>query len=135
MKYYLEAFQKYAVFTGRSSRSEFWFFQLFTFLVTILLAVIAGVVAAITGAAENVAIWPADLYIFATLIPSIAISVRRLHDIRLSGWWFLLSFVPLFGSVALLVMFCLDSQPGSNQFGPNPKDAVQPAPRADTTLA
>ena len=64
------------------------------------------------------------LFVLATLIPTIAVLVRRLHDTDRSGWWVLINFIPLIGSLVLLVFAVLDSQPGANRFGPNPKGVM-----------
>ena len=61
------------------------------------------------------------IFALALLVPSIALAVRRLHDIGKSGWWYLIALIPLIGLLVLLYFFVLDSQPGSNQYGPNPK--------------
>jgi len=65
------------------------------------------------------------IYALAALVPSLAVDVRRLHDIGKSGWWLLIAFVPIVGGIILLVWCATDSQPGDNQYGPNPKS---PAP-------
>jgi uncharacterized membrane protein YhaH (DUF805 family) len=121
MRYYFEAFKKYALFSGRSTRSEYWFFFLFNLFAALIIGVISGFIGAMLGLDRETATGLADLYFLAVLVPSIAISVRRLHDIGFSGLWVLLSFVPFLGGIALLVMYCSDSQPGPNRFGPNPK--------------
>lgn len=64
------------------------------------------------------------LYSFAILIPAIAVSIRRLHDTGRSGWWFLICFIPLIGTIVLFVFMVLDSEPGENQYGPNPKNGI-----------
>ena len=61
------------------------------------------------------------LYSLAVLIPSIAVSVRRLHDINRSGWWLLIGLIPIIGAIILLIFAAKDSQPGENQYGPNPR--------------
>lgn len=99
-------FIHYADFKGRSRRSEYWWAWLFT-------ALVAGVLSAIVPALSGV--WS-----LAILVPSLAISVRRLHDIGKSGWWYLICLIPLVGSIILLVWSCKDSGP-DNQWGPNPK--------------
>ena len=104
-------FSKYADFSGRARRSEYWWFALFYGLVTLVLVLLVYV----TGSSLPM------LLILGLVVPTIAVSVRRLHDTSKSGWWYLLSFVP-FGSIVLLVFFCLDSHP-DNQYGPNPKGA------------
>jgi len=112
MNWYLEVLKKYAVFTGRTRRKEYWMFFLVYTIIYILLAVIDAM---LTAGLLSI------LYILAMLIPAIAVTIRRLHDIGRSGWWWLLAFIPLDG-IVLLVFACLDSNPGENQFGPNPKE-------------
>lgn len=122
IEYYKAVLNKYADFTGRARRSEYWFFVLGNLIIYIGLAVIGGLLGGITGSEEG-AIVPIALigiFVLAILIPSIAVGVRRLHDTGKSGWWYLISLVP-FGSIVLLVFFCMDSEPGANQWGPNPK--------------
>lgn len=122
IEYYKAVLNKYADFTGRARRSEYWFFALGNLIIYIGLAVIGGLLGGITGSEEG-AIVPIALigiFVLAILIPSIAVGVRRLHDTGKSGWWYLISLVP-FGSIVLLVFFCMDSEPGANQWGPNPK--------------
>jgi uncharacterized membrane protein YhaH (DUF805 family) len=97
------AFSKYATFTGRASRSEYWWFALFNFIVSLVLSVLFAPLSV--------------LYSLATLIPAIAIGVRRLHDIGRSGWWLLIGFVPLVGIVVLIVFFVMASEPRQNQYG------------------
>ncbi|MNZ89121.1 Inner membrane protein YhaI [compost metagenome] len=63
----------------------------------------------------------AGLYSLAILLPSLALVVRRLHDTGRSGWWVLIGFIPLIGFIVLLVFMCTDSDPDTNQYGPNPK--------------
>lgn len=121
MSYFLEALGKYAVFSGRSRRSEYWFFVLFTFLIGLLLGAVGLSVARATGGPPTLAEYFVDFFSLLIFIPSLAVSVRRLHDIGMSGWWVLLNFVPL-GGLVLLVLFCQDSQPGDNAYGPNPKE-------------
>jgi uncharacterized membrane protein YhaH (DUF805 family) len=107
-------FQQYAGFTGRARRSEYWYFVLFT----VLVYVAASVVDAVLGIPVFTL-----LTVLALLVPTLAVSVRRLHDTGRSGWWMLLSLVP-FGGIVLLVFDCLDSEPGPNRFGPSPKQPV-----------
>lgn len=121
MKYYFEAFQKYAVFSGRATRSEFWFFFLFNLLATLLVGFVAGIIGALAGWDTVTTEGLADIYLLVVLLPWLALNVRRLHDIGLSGWWLLISLVPLLGTIAMLVLCAQDSQPGPNRFGPNPK--------------
>ena len=121
MNWYLEVLKKYAVFSGRARRKEYWLFFLFSILISIVLTVLDTV----TGSYN--AHWGVGLlsgiYALAVLIPSIAVSVRRLHDTDRTGWWLLIGLVPIIGVIVLLVFMVLDSQQGENQYGPNPKAA------------
>ena len=101
--------QKYAKFDGRAMRSEYWWYALFVFVVAIVLAIVDNL---IIGASLLGGIWS-----LATLIPSIAVGVRRLHDLDKSGWWLLLGLVPLIGFIVLLYWFCQPGTPGPNQYG------------------
>lgn len=119
MSCYLAVLEKYAVFTGRARRREYWYFFLFNILILILLA---GIDAAIGAFSPQARIGPlSGLYSLAVLIPGLAVSVRRLHDTNRSGWWILIALVPLVGAVGLLVFLVQDSQTGQNQYGPSPK--------------
>lgn len=112
MNYFIEAFKKYAVFSGRARRKEYWMFVLFT--------VIIGIVLAIVDAFIGVQIL-SSVFSLALLVPSLSLLWRRLHDTGRSGWWFLFAFVPLVGSITLLVFMCLDGEAGENKYGHNPK--------------
>ncbi|MGX4690553.1 DUF805 domain-containing protein [Streptomyces sp. JNUCC 63] len=115
MNWYLEVLKKYAVFSGRARRKEYWMFVLFNFIVSIVLLAI--------GKAIGVEVL-SGLYSLAVLLPGLGVAVRRLHDTGRSGWWILIGLVPLVGFIVLLVFTVSDSQPGDNQYGPNPKAAV-----------
>jgi uncharacterized membrane protein YhaH (DUF805 family) len=115
------ALGKYATFSGRARRSEYWvfiFFYLFVYVAFLIAGALTKSSSATLGAALSLT---GAVFSLAMIIPSIAVSVRRLHDTDRSGWWFLLALVPLIGSLVLMVFFLLDSQPGDNRFGPNPK--------------
>ena len=120
MKYFLYCLQHYADFNGRARRSEYWYFVLFNFIVSILIGLSLGVIAGLLNVPALV--YLAYLWSLAVFIPSLAVSVRRLHDIGRSGWWLLLSLIPLVGAIILILWHCTDSQPGANQYGPNPKE-------------
>ena len=113
MNWYLEALKKYAVFSGRARRKEYWFFILFNAIISFALIIIeylAGGPGFVVG-----------IYYLAIAIPSLAVLVRRLHDTDRSGWWFFINFVPLIGGIIILVFTVQDSQPDENRYGPNPK--------------
>ncbi|KKW41684.1 MAG: hypothetical protein UY92_C0014G0009 [Candidatus Magasanikbacteria bacterium GW2011_GWA2_56_11] len=113
---YLAVLKKYAIFSGRSNRREYWTFVLFHVLVTIILSTMDSIMESRLGASFLVGI-----YALATLVPSLAVGVRRLHDTNRSGWWVLIGFIPVIGSIILIFFLAADSQPGDNQYGPNPK--------------
>ena len=112
LNYYTDVLKKYAVFSGRAGRQEYWMFFLYN--------LIFAIVAFILDKTISIGYFGA-LYGFAVFIPSLAVSVRRLHDTGRSGWWLLIDFVPFVGGIILIVFLVLDSQPGDNQYGPNPK--------------
>ena len=118
MNWYLEVLRKYAVFDGRARRTEFWLFFLFNCIIALVLSIIEAIVGITSIAGASIF---GSLYMLAVFIPYLAVGVRRLHDTGRSGWWMLISFVPIIGSIVLLVFFVQDSQDGHNQYGPNPK--------------
>jgi len=116
MNYFLDVItKKYAEFNGRATRSEYWYFTLFSLIAYIIAGVVDGLLAGVTGGLPALSI----LLMLGFLIPSIAVGVRRLHDIGKSGWWYLLALVPLV-SLVLIAFFVIDSKE-DNQYGPNPK--------------
>lgn len=119
MHYYLGVLKKYAVFKGRARRKEYWMFVLFNLIFSFVLVIIEVVLGISIESDISVL---STLYGLAVMIPSIAVSVRRLHDTNHSGWWFLISLVPLIGGIVLFIFMVQDSQPGENQYGPNPKE-------------
>ena len=150
MEWMILPFKRYAEFSGRSRRMEFWMFTLFNIIVFIVLAIlIFGVMGAGQGMADQID--PANplsvygvifsgaglllvLYWLVALIPSIAVAVRRLHDRDMSGWWYLgfivasmIPFVGILASIAFLVIMLLPGTQGPNRFGPDPKDPSQAA--------
>jgi len=113
VNWYLKVLKNYAVFNGRARRKEYWMFNLFNTIFAIILSIVEvfiGLSSVLVG-----------FYSLALLIPSLAVLVRRLHDTGKSGWWVLISLIPIIGSIILLVFTCLDSQEGENNYGPNPK--------------
>lgn len=122
MSWFVEALKKYAVFGGRSRRREYWFFVLFSSIIALALSAVDGLIGTFSSSAGIGLL--SGIFSLAILVPSIAVIVRRLHDTDRSGWWFLISFVPLIGTIVLIVFAIQDSTPGSNRYGPNPKTAV-----------
>jgi uncharacterized membrane protein YhaH (DUF805 family) len=133
MKYYFLAFKRYAVFSGRASRPEFWYFFLFNIIAALIFGFLAGVVGVLLGLDTPTTEGLANLYTLVALLPWLAVNARRLHDTGLSGWWILISLVPLLGLIAMLVLCAQDSQPGPNRFGPNPNDVASPLERTGAT--
>ena len=131
MNWYLYVLKNYATFSGRARRKEYWMFFLFNVLISLglgVLDVVAG-----TYSVEYETGFFSALYSLLVLIPSIAVSVRRLHDTNRSGWWVVISLIPIIGVLVLFVFTCLDSQPGTNRFGVNPKEAAsQTLPAVET---
>lgn len=113
--YYKLAFQKYADFSGRSRRSEYWYFVLFNALISWALLFLGGVIGEVVGLALY------GIYALAAIIPSLAVLVRRLHDTGRSGWWFLIAFIPLVGGILLIVWLATDGVGEQNRWGSNPK--------------
>ena len=122
MNWYLEVLKKYAVFSGRARRKEYWYFVLFNIIISIVLVMIDSMTGSFS--AEGGMGLLSGIYTLAVLIPSVAVSVRRLHDTNRSGWWLLISLVPLIGGFVLLVFLVFDSEPEENQYGANPKLAT-----------
>ncbi len=110
-------FGQYATFTGRARRSEYWYFTLFNFLVSLVISVLWAVILRGEGSLNFLS----GIWTLATFVPSLAVSIRRLHDTGKSGWYCLISLIPLVGAIILIVFLATDSQPGTNQYGPNPK--------------
>ena len=117
MQHFMDAMNHYADFSGRARRKSFWMFYLFY----IIFAIVAGVVDGILGSNGIVSI----IYLLAMLIPTISLTVRRLHDTTHSGWWILIGLVPLVGPIVLLIFYLSNSHPGENIYGPNPKDVIE----------
>lgn len=105
-------FGKYVVFEGRALRSEFWYFQLFMFVVC---AILNAILPPLSGA-----------FGLAALLPNLGVGARRLHDIGKSGWWQLLLLLPFIGAIVLIVWWATKGEPGDNRFGlaPVPQTAT-----------
>jgi uncharacterized membrane protein YhaH (DUF805 family) len=124
MDWYVKVLKKFAEFSGRAQRAEYWFFVLFNSIIA--LALMGGAMAA--GGQESsmggILMMVYNIYNLAVLVPSLAVSVRRLHDTNRSGWWLLIALIPCVGAIILIVFFVQDSDPGPNRFGPNPKMGI-----------
>jgi uncharacterized membrane protein YhaH (DUF805 family) len=135
MSLMFEPLRKYASFSGRARRREYWLWQVFLFLVSLffaglLLATLpagwdmadpdAMVMMAQTGGAASLVAALIGLVSLALILPGIAVSVRRLHDRDMSGWWLLLGLTAV-GGLVLFIFYLLDGTPGPNRHGPDPK--------------
>lgn len=135
MEWMLMPYRRYADFSGRSQRKEYWMFALFQFIVAMVLLAIMfvggmGSVNEMTGQAEPgtlfyIGIGLLVIFGIGSFIPSLAVSVRRFHDQDKSGWFLLLQLIPYIGGIIVLVFMCLDGTRGPNRFGPDPKDPTR----------
>ena len=125
MNYYLVVLKKYAVFSGRARRAEYWYFVLFNAVVSIILSILGkaiGVFNMTIGTVGNEINILSIIYSLAVLVPGLAVAVRRLHDVGKSGWMVLINLIPLIGQIWILVLMMKDSTPGENEYGSNPKN-------------
>lgn len=113
-QYFVELIRnKYVDFNGRARRSEFWYFVLFNSVISLAVGLVAGLI----GIS-----WLTYIYSAALLLPSLGVAVRRLHDIGKSGWWLLISFIPLIGGIWLIILMVKEGNLGTNAYGPDPKN-------------
>ncbi|MCX8731094.1 DUF805 domain-containing protein [Gilliamella sp. B2969] len=118
MNWFISCMTKnYANFSGRARRKEYWLFTLFVAIFYLVLIILASLSETMASAMSLIEV----IFLLVILIPNIAVTVRRLHDTDKSGWWYLISFIPFVGGIVLLVFMCINSTPGSNQYGDNPK--------------
>lgn len=124
MHWYLGVFKKYADFSGRARRMEYWMFNLFNIIILTVLFIL--MFAFVDGQTQQFTTMSAIfgfilvIYCLGTILPNIAVTVRRLHDTDRSGAWFFINFVPYIGGLVLLIFMCLNGTPGSNRFGEDP---------------
>jgi uncharacterized membrane protein YhaH (DUF805 family) len=118
MKYYLLALKNYAVFKGRSNRSEYWYFVLFN-LIFVILALVLDTVVGLT-ISDSPYGFVYLTYALATFIPGLAVTVRRLHDTGKSGWGMFIALIPVIGSIWLLVILASEGTQGDNKYGADP---------------
>lgn len=123
MYWFSKSMNQYADFKGRARRMEYWMFQLFTQLILFAIAIFA----IIQGAPEHHSTFVTIigmLYIAIILVPSLSVSVRRLHDVGISGWVLLIAVIPYLGGLVLLILFCVPGSKGPNKYGPDPMTEV-----------
>lgn len=121
MHWYLDVLRKYATFSGRARRREYWTFALINSVIFSAIYIFYYIRLASGSSSFSPIMLVLGLYGLLIIIPSWAVVVRRLHDTGRSGWWIFITFVPLVGEFILLFILLSDSQQGNNQYGPNPK--------------
>ena len=120
MKYYLHVLKNFANFNGRARRKEYWMYILFYYLILMLLVFLDNLFKITIN--EFIPYGPLTIvYLLFSMIPTLAVAVRRLHDIGKSGWWMLISLVPFIGGIWLFILLVTDSQLEENIYGKNPK--------------
>ena len=121
MDWYFKVLNNYFVFSGRARRMEYWYFVLFNFLISFALFYVDSL-SGFMQQRYGIMIGPlSGLYSLAVLIPYLAVLVRRLHDTGRSAWWLLIYLLPFIGALVIFIFTLLDSEAGSNEYGPNPK--------------
>ncbi|MEN2486637.1 DUF805 domain-containing protein [Flavobacterium sp. B11] len=125
--YKIAMFENYSNFSGRARRSEYWYFRLATAVIFFVFIALAIIVSIIGGGFLGfpVAIGLIALYSLIALIPSLAVTVRRMHDLGKSGWNVLISFIPLVGPIWFLVLLATEGEHGENYYGPDPKSTIE----------
>lgn len=119
MNWYLEVLKKYTEFSGRARREEYWMFVLFNLIIVFAISFVEGFI----GSGGVIG----GLYLLAVFLPALAVAIRRLHDTGRSGWWVLIGLIPVIGGIVFFVFMVLDSQPGENEYGENPKQVTAQA--------
>ncbi|GAB2641002.1 DUF805 domain-containing protein [Kribbella swartbergensis] len=122
MQWYIDVLKKYAVFSGRARRKEYWMFVLFNVIISIILGIIDRIIGTDFGNNSGNG-WLSTIYSLAVLVPSIAVGIRRMHDTNRSGWWVLINLVPCIGWIWFIVLAAQEGTAGDNQHGPDPKAA------------
>ena len=124
MEYMLLPLKRYADFSGRSRRKEYWMFILGYTVSLIALAILALLLGGQPSGGTSLMVILLGLLVLLLLVPSLAVQVRRFHDQDKSGWLVLLNFIPYVGGLIVLVFMCLEGTRGDNRFGPDPKQTA-----------
>jgi uncharacterized membrane protein YhaH (DUF805 family) len=123
MEWYLMVLKRYAQFSGRSRRKEYWMFTLINVIISLAIYAVSFATLSHSTMTSGILVVVFFIYSLLVLVPGLAVAVRRLHDIGKSGWMLLIGLIPIVGGIILLVWAVSDSQPGDNLYGPNPKSA------------
>ena len=122
MQWYLKVMRdNYANFNGRARRKEYWMFTLFFLLFALLAGFVIGILSAVGETVAMIAIILAVVWYLAHLVPSLAVTVRRLHDTGKSGWFYLLAIIPYIGGLIIFIFTVIEGDKGDNKYGPDPK--------------
>lgn len=124
MNWYLRVLNQYSDFNGRARRKEYWMFALVNFIISLAIVGLDNALGqsfSYTGNVLGAGVFN-SIYNLLILIPSLAVAVRRLHDVGKSGWMLLIGLIPLVVAIWLLILLLRDSEAGENKYGPNPKD-------------
>lgn len=124
MSWFLAVLRQYATFKGRARRKEYWMFVLCYVALYLALIIVDGLTGTFDMGTERGLL--SGLFLVATLLPSVAVAVRRLHDTDRSGWWLLLSLVPIVGQIGLLYFLIQEGDEGGNEYGPDPRSVPEP---------
>jgi uncharacterized membrane protein YhaH (DUF805 family) len=124
MQWYIDVLKKYAVFSGRARRKEYWMFVLFNVIVSIILSILDKILGLDFGSGTSSSSgWLSTIYSLAVLLPTIGVAIRRMHDTGRSGWWILINLIPCIGWIWFIVLAAQEGNAGDNQYGPDPKAA------------
>ena len=122
MQWYLKVMRdNYANFNGRARRKEYWMFTLYFLLFALLAGFVIGILSAVGETVAMIAIILAVVWYLAHLVPSLAVTVRRLHDTGKSGWFYLLAIIPYIGGLIIFIFTVIEGDKGDNKYGPDPK--------------
>ncbi len=120
MEWYLKVLKQYTDFNGRARRKEYWMYTLFNMIFVFAAIVIDNGMGTTVAELHYGIVY--CLYVFAIILPTLAVLVRRLHDVGKSGWFYFITLIPIAGPIWLLVLLCKEGVAGDNEYGPNPKE-------------
>lgn len=122
MEYFISAIRQYAVFKGRTRRKEFWYFYLISFVISLALAFLDNRMGTFNPEMGGGLL--GGVYGIFIFLPSLSLTVRRIHDSGYSGYWAFILLIPIIGVLAILFFALMDSKPGSNEYGISPKESA-----------